>query len=53
MKVEAKKLDASKVQLDIEVPQETVKRNLKRCMKRWARKPGFPVFVRGRPLRIY
>lgn len=51
MKVEAKKLDASKVQLDIEVPQETVKKKFEEVYERVGKEAKIPGFRPGKAPR--
>ncbi|OGX11358.1 MAG: hypothetical protein A2Y42_03590 [Omnitrophica WOR_2 bacterium GWB2_45_9] len=48
MKVEAKKLDASKVQLDIEVPQETVKKKFEEVYEKVGKEARIPGFRPGK-----
>ena len=48
MKVEAKKLDASKVQLDIEVPQETVKKKFEEVYEKVGKEARIPCFRPGK-----
>ncbi|MEK6564414.1 MAG: trigger factor [Candidatus Omnitrophota bacterium] len=51
MKVEAKKLDASKVQLDIEVPQETVKKKFEEVYEKVGKEARIPGFRPGKAPR--
>ena len=51
MKVEAKKLDASKVQLDIEVPQETVKNKFEEVYEKVGKEARIPGFRPGKAPR--
>ena len=48
MKVEAKKLDVSKVQLDIEVPQETVKKKFEEVYEKVGKEARIPGFRPGK-----
>lgn len=51
MKVEAKKLDAGKVQLDIEVPQETVKKKFEEVYEKVGKEARIPGFRPGKAPR--